>query len=375
MPCGPLQAMQLYALSTGNPFEGAFSMFLFSIGTVPLMFAFGALSSLLTKKFTAKMMSASAVLVIILGIFMFNSGAGLSGLTIPAPVSQAQNSKIATLEDGVQIVTTSIESGRYEPIVVQMGIPVKWTIQAEDSNINGCNNSIIIPKYDLQYDLKAGDNVIEFTPEESGNVPYSCWMGMIRSKITVVEDLSNIDSGKITETPDSNVDNNTSNTTDSGANSDSNNGTGNGISDGNNGLNNLLEPKIPTDQVAIAEVKDGVQQVTIDIDENGFSPAVVVMQKDLETTWNINSKSGNNIKSILFPVYYAQISLKEGENIITLIPDQDFDFLTDDSSFYGYVKVVEDINNIDMDAIISEVEAYDPTIQSIDEEDAVPSCH
>jgi plastocyanin domain-containing protein len=291
---------------------------------------------------------------------MFNSGASLSGLTIPAPVSQAQNSKIAILEDGVQIVTTSLESGRYEPIVVQKGIPVKWTIQAEDSNINGCNNSIIIPKYDLQYDLMAGDNMIEFTPEESGTVPFSCWMGMIRSKITVVEDLSNIDNSKIAETPD--------NSANAGP-------SGNGVSNGNNGLNNLLEPKIPTDQVAIAEVKDGVQQVTIDIDENGFSPAVVVMQKDLETSWNINSKSGNNIKSILFPVYYAQISLKEGENIITLIPDQDFDFLTEDSSFYGYVKVVDDINNIDMDTIISEVEAYDPTVQSIDEEDAIPSCH
>ena len=52
MPCGPLQAMQLYALSTESPLKGAFSMFLFSIGTVPLMFGFGALSSFLSQKFT-----------------------------------------------------------------------------------------------------------------------------------------------------------------------------------------------------------------------------------------------------------------------------------------------------------------------------------
>ena len=31
MPCGPLQAMQIYALSTGNPFAGALSMLLFSL--------------------------------------------------------------------------------------------------------------------------------------------------------------------------------------------------------------------------------------------------------------------------------------------------------------------------------------------------------
>ena len=64
MPCGPLQAMQLYALSTGNPFKGALSMFLFSLGTVPLMFGMGALSSILSKKFTGKMMTTSAVLVV-----------------------------------------------------------------------------------------------------------------------------------------------------------------------------------------------------------------------------------------------------------------------------------------------------------------------
>ena len=37
MPCGPLQAMQLYALSSGNWWRGALSMFCFCLGTIPLM--------------------------------------------------------------------------------------------------------------------------------------------------------------------------------------------------------------------------------------------------------------------------------------------------------------------------------------------------
>jgi len=41
MPCGPLQAMQLYALGTGSFIAGATSMFMFSLGTVPLMFGLG----------------------------------------------------------------------------------------------------------------------------------------------------------------------------------------------------------------------------------------------------------------------------------------------------------------------------------------------
>lgn len=201
MPCGPLQAMQLYALSTGSPVKGALSMLIFSIGTVPLMFLFGAVSSFLTKKFTTKMMSVSAVLVIILGVFMFNSGVGLSGIILPSlpgttkTVQAAENT--AVIKNGVQLVTTTLKSGRYEPIVVQKGIPVKWTIKAPDGSINGCNNSIIIQKFNLQKNLRQGDNIIEFTPTENGTISYSCWMGMIRSRITVVDDISNIKSSDI----------------------------------------------------------------------------------------------------------------------------------------------------------------------------------
>ena len=80
MPCGPLQAMQLYALSTADPIRGAISMFFFSLGTVPLMFGLGVLSSILSKKFRNKMISVSAVLVAFLGLIMFNNGMALSGI-------------------------------------------------------------------------------------------------------------------------------------------------------------------------------------------------------------------------------------------------------------------------------------------------------
>lgn len=202
MPCGPLQAMQLYALSTGSPLKGALSMFLFSVGTVPLMFAFGALSSFINKKFTGYMMKVSAVLVLVLGIFMFNNGVGLAGVGLPDFASTTVASKatnVAVIQDGVQVITTGLSSGRYEPIVVQKGMPVKWIIQAEDGDINGCNYSMVISKYNIQKDLEVGDNVIEFTPTENGTVPYSCWMGMIRSKITVVDDLSKFDESSITD--------------------------------------------------------------------------------------------------------------------------------------------------------------------------------
>lgn len=60
-------------------------------------------------------------------------------------------------------------------------------IKAEKSSLNGCNNSIIIPAYGIEKPLAVGDNIIEFTPTESGTIPFSCWMGMIRSSITVTD--------------------------------------------------------------------------------------------------------------------------------------------------------------------------------------------
>lgn len=193
MPCGPLQAMQLYALGTGSLWAGALSMFLFSLGTVPLMFAFGAFSTLISSRFTKEMMKISALLVIIIGLIMGNRGFLLAGINAgdailsPLGISQAQGGKSpkAVIKDGYQTITTKLESGRYQPITVNAGIPVKWTIVAEKGSLNGCNNEIIIPDYQLQQKLKLGETMIEFTPKRTGTITYTCWMGMIRSKIFV----------------------------------------------------------------------------------------------------------------------------------------------------------------------------------------------
>lgn len=189
MPCGPLQAMQLYALSTGSPAKGALSMLMFSLGTVPLMFGFGAVSTFLSRRFTAKIMNVSAVLVIILGFFMFSNGLSLSGVMLLPDnnATVAENSAGVDLVDGVQIVSIDVSPRGYAPITVKKGIPVKWIINAEAKNLNGCNYEIIVPAYNLSQKLEPGENIIEFTPAEAGTIPYSCWMGMIRSKIIVVD--------------------------------------------------------------------------------------------------------------------------------------------------------------------------------------------
>ncbi len=193
MPCGPLQAMQIYALGTGSAVAGATSMFFFSIGTVPLMFGLGAVSSMLNSRFTKKILQVSAVLVIILGVVMLNRGLSLSGISVTSIMpagnvsQQTSNAEKAIINGDVQTVTTTLKSGGYTSIIVRAGIPVKWTIEADSKNLNGCNNALQIPAYGIKQGLYPGENIIEFIPQNAGNVPFSCWMGMIRSNITVME--------------------------------------------------------------------------------------------------------------------------------------------------------------------------------------------
>jgi sulfite exporter TauE/SafE/copper chaperone CopZ len=214
MPCGPLQAMQLYALSTGSATTGALSMLLFALGTLPLMFGLGALSSLLTRRFTTRALRVGAALVVVLGLFMFSNGWNLSGLTLPVPNAVAGlfdgdtdgagsedgdssggvgdgagNTDTAAIEGNYQVVSSRLASGKYPAITVQVGTPVRWTIDAPQGTINGCNNRFLIPEYDIEHQFTYGENVVEFTPTKVGTYPYSCWMGMIRSTVTVVEHI------------------------------------------------------------------------------------------------------------------------------------------------------------------------------------------
>ena len=42
----------------------------------------------------------------------------------------------------------------------------------------------------MKIELKEGTQIIEFTPPESGVVPWSCWMGMIPGTFIVLDDVA-----------------------------------------------------------------------------------------------------------------------------------------------------------------------------------------
>ena len=186
MPCGPLQSMQIYALSAGSVLKGAFSMLLFSLGTVPLMLGLGLFSGRLNRKKAGIMLTVSALLIFVMGVHMTGNGLILSGIS---PASGARNGSavMAEYRDGRQYVRTEVDYGSYEAFSVRAGVPVEWTIFVPEGKLNGCNSEIVVPGLDLSVRLHEGVNVVSFTPDETGTIPYSCWMGMIKSSINVVD--------------------------------------------------------------------------------------------------------------------------------------------------------------------------------------------
>lgn len=188
MPCGPLQSMQLYAIASGSFIAGTLSMFFFCLGTIPLVLLLGTAAGVLRLRWKERMMQASAALLLVLGLFMVQNNLSLAGIQISAPAPADNGTvQISQVEDGVQYVTTYLHANGFEAIQVEEGIPVVWTMIVESGTLNGCNSEIVLPAFDQKVKLQEGENTISFTPQEAGSYPYTCWMGMLRSTITVTQ--------------------------------------------------------------------------------------------------------------------------------------------------------------------------------------------
>lgn len=74
MPCGASSAMWVFAMSTGSALQGGTYMFIWCIGTIPLLLIFSVFGSFLKGKAIKWMVKGSAVLVVALGLKMLIGG-------------------------------------------------------------------------------------------------------------------------------------------------------------------------------------------------------------------------------------------------------------------------------------------------------------
>jgi sulfite exporter TauE/SafE len=187
MPCGPLQAMQLYALSTGSWLTGALSMAAYALGTVPLLFGFGNLVSLLTTSRMKQLLRLSGVIVIILGLFTFSRAMSSFGLLGPAAAKNSP-APVTDVAPSAQTVELTVGYSGYQPniIYIKKDVPVHWIIH--HPRPTGCTDGIILYNGDEQIsrNLISGDTIIDFTPVAGASeIKFSCGMKMVWGKFIV----------------------------------------------------------------------------------------------------------------------------------------------------------------------------------------------
>lgn len=351
MPCGPLQTMQIYALGTGSAVQGALSMFVFSVGTVPLMLFFGAVTGLLSKGYTKKILKFSGILVLVLGIIMSNRGLALAGINLNpmallasrTPLSSADAEK-AVIENGVQTVRSTADYSGYNPRVVflQKGVPVKWIV--DGTQITSCNNAIIIPSLNIQKKLSAGENVIEFTPTDTDDINYSCWMGMIRGVFKVVDNLDTADTSSVTPPPSSA----------GGCCAGGAAGAPASSSIYGSDISNVSTDRL----VKKAAIADQNQSVTIKGIGYEFEPVIVVIKKDIKAklTFDFTSfdSSEGNFQIVDGETGETATSFKGKKGIfeVEFTPDKRIPYgIAKDGQIISIIEVVNDLKTADLEEI------------------------
>jgi sulfite exporter TauE/SafE len=88
LPCGLVYMAIFGAITTSNAFTGSLYMFLFGLGTIPLMTAFVYLGNFTKGNFKKHIQKAIPIMVVFIGVFFIIRGLGLGIPYIsPSPIS------------------------------------------------------------------------------------------------------------------------------------------------------------------------------------------------------------------------------------------------------------------------------------------------
>ena len=200
IPCGTTLAMEAFAISSGSPILGAAILGVFTLGTSPLFLGLGFLTTKLGDAFRIKFFKLAGVLVMYLGITIFNSSLVLAGSPITLqtlreaiPIyidlsggATASEDTNVRLEGGVQVADITVFPTSYTPnkIAVKAGVPVRLNLTPTGGF--GCTAAFRIPQLRISKTLAQNQTTpVEFTPTTPGKLTWTCSMGMYSGIIEV----------------------------------------------------------------------------------------------------------------------------------------------------------------------------------------------
>lgn len=196
LPCGFTITAQGLALISGSALQGGLIMFLFALGTLPMLFAIGLSSVKFSQRphLSGKFLKVAGILVLFFALYNINFQLNVLGFSSLSDIGKEKNTAAQSAEgslsivDGKQIIKMDASSSGYSPsyLKVKAGIPVRWEIT--DKGTSGCTNAVIAKNlFAGEIPLTPGQtSVKEFTPEKPGKYKFSCWMGMISGIIEVI---------------------------------------------------------------------------------------------------------------------------------------------------------------------------------------------
>lgn len=198
IPCGVTQAMEVLAITAGNPLQGAAIMFAFVLGTVPVFAALGVATTKLSSGWSQKFTQFAAGCLIIMALYgingallVLNSPVTVNKLVSPLTYffSDERFSKLSetTTTNGVQAVTITVLNNGYQPnkLRVKSGQPVSLTLESKDTY--SCALAFVFKEFGINTFLKSTDSqTFTFTPTKPGKYQFTCSMGMYSGVLEVI---------------------------------------------------------------------------------------------------------------------------------------------------------------------------------------------
>ena len=193
LPCGFTQAMQLLAVSTGNPLQAAVIMGAFAIGTTPGLLTLGGLTSVVKGAFAQRFFRIVGVIVVAMALINFANGFTLAGLNRFLDSSKPMVNTAVQQESSEGSVILNTTFKLKEDIVpstftAKVGQKTTLVVDVKEDG-QGCMSTIMIIGLDdsPQY-LKKGKKIeLTFTASKPGTYTIACAMGVPRGSITVTE--------------------------------------------------------------------------------------------------------------------------------------------------------------------------------------------
>jgi plastocyanin domain-containing protein len=118
-------------------------------------------------------------------IIVVLGGAGLIALVLWYFFGERESVAAEVNAGGVQEIGVTVKGG-YSPdvIAVKRGVPVRLNFYRDETS--SCSEQVILSEFGIARDLPAfKTTAVEFTPDKSGEFPFTCGMNMLHGKLVV----------------------------------------------------------------------------------------------------------------------------------------------------------------------------------------------